>query len=194
MGFLRRRKRADDSANDSLGKLISQFVCERADEPPDGVGDLWIEFMCASLFSVAWEVVFRIPEVLTSPENLEKEINALVADTANDARHWMGNLMETLAERETGGIHIEIDLGAENIRSRMSLYFNIALDAIEARQYSPETARSHACWVVLTKCVEGLIVRGYDCEQVPPESLAEHAKRGFLKCESLAAEIKTMLQ
>lgn len=185
------RSRSRDS--DSLGQLVSLFVLERANKPRVQDIDLWSEATYASLFSVAWEVIFCNSSALQSSDSLKSEIDTLVADTANHAQHWINEFLEEAAKQKFGALPIKFDEGTDMIRYRMTLYFNAALNALDERGCGLSAARSSSCWAILTKCAEELMLHGDLNQHMSPEVAAKYVRHAFEKCDSLAKEVSELL-
>jgi hypothetical protein len=166
---------------DELGKLVSTFVKERLDEPCKGEEDIWTEFVCAGLFSVAFHVVLRLSAVRKSPELLQYNVKSIISDTTGHASVWVNQRLSYIHPQ----IKVVFD-DSEHIRARLVAYFNEALFAMGERGYDMEVARSHACFAVFSSALKVFIAKGLLSDS---EKAASMLKKGINSFDNMAREI-----
>jgi len=103
-------------------------------------------------------VVIRLPEIRQSPESLQYIVQSMIDATTAQASVWVNRKLSN--NQTPPQPKIEFDI-SELIRARLVAYFNEALIAMSERGYNIETARSHACFALLSSALETFIVKGY---------------------------------
>jgi len=177
---------------DELGNWISKFVEEHTNNPEPKEIDLWSEATNAALFTVAFQIVMRLlvglDKFTSSPEDLQYITNDIVIQTSKYASTWVNNRLDKIANMES---EVKIHFDTESaIRARLIDYFNAAYDAIGTRGYDPETAQSHACFLILSEVIGELLKSGVELN---PEQAAECVEEIFESCQSIALQVKEKL-
>lgn len=190
--------------NEDLGRVVSQFVEKRVDEPEPRETDLWCEAVYAALFSVAFEIVTRLKSAKGSQEDLERETKAIIEGTCAHAAPWVNaRLAEDI--QQSIGVRVQYD-DASLIRYRMLMYFNVAYNAMAERDYEKGVARSHACWAILSEAVSQLMKQYGEMDKstitkyreiglMPPseEEAISFVRKAWESSESMSREIGEVL-
>jgi hypothetical protein len=111
----------------------------------------------------------------------------MISATTAHASVWVN---QRLSDNQTSP-HLKIEFnGSTLIRARLIAYFNEALLAMSERGYDIETARSHACFALLSSALEMFIVKGLLTDA---EEAADVLRKGINGCDSMAQEIVSVL-
>ena len=174
---------------DDLGELVSAFVEEQVGGPASGEGDLWFEAVCASLFSVAFDVLVHLKDITESPERLQETARSLVEAVTTHAAAWVnGRLGDESPPSGQPPIVFEM---SPLMRNRLVVYFNEAIVAMADRGFGIDAARSHACFGGLQRAVAALAVKGLS---IGPGEMSDFVKEVMEGCDSMSEEVVAALE
>jgi len=176
------------SMNENLGMIVSEFVEKRVDGPQPEEVDLWCAAVYASLFGVAFEIVTHLDSARGSPENLERETNAIIEGTCAHAAPWVNARLAEHSQQSIG-VRVQWDIASE-MRNRMRQYFTEAFGVTADRGYEAQVARSHACFVGLRAAIARLGQQGL----VRLDEASAVLKKIFEGCEDMSREMGERLE
>ena len=131
---------------------VSEFVREAMDSPLPDEFDWWLESVPAALFSTGFEMFNLIAYAETSSENdFDILLHQFISELANKASIWVEERCN-----ETSPIKAREGTFVPRIEQRLYSYFAIGIKSMADRDYDVETARSHSCFVILSKVLEEL--------------------------------------
>jgi len=169
-----------------IGDLVSAFVEERVDDPNRDEGEFWQEAVFAALFSVAFEATMRLPEIRMNPETLRQTVLTVVEEVVTTAAVWVNRRLS----QSWPDCRITIDI-SNLMRSRLIICFNEAITVMGEKEWSLETARSHAAFSLLNQAATALIIKGV----IPSQEAAKNfLQNGMEACDSMAGELAQELK
>jgi len=168
------------------GKLVSEFIAERVDIPDSREIDVWTQFVYAALFSAGFAAWIMEEKDFSSQPAFQSEVDRFIAEIATDAERWINaKVFDSLG---TDGKNIHIDHIAE-IEFHLGAMFQEAFTVVAERGFAPESARSHACFVHLSRNLEQLCVVG----QLSIDSYKGVLEQGIEGCDAMTAELAQVL-
>ena len=172
---------------------VSDFVKEAMDTPTPDDFDWWLEGVPAALFSSSFEVFVMIAYAETrSEQDFEKLLHQFTKELAIKASVWVEErCSKTLPSTLQGKVKIKEGTFQPRIEHRLNSYFGVALRAMADRNYDIEFARSHSCFVMLSKVIEELVKVD---TSVSPKQAAAFLENMMDLCKSLAKDIHGELQ
>ena len=166
---------------------INEFVKKAMGMPLKGQLDWWTESSYAALFSSSFEIFLMFAY---SETQSEKDFNNLLQqftkELSKKASSWFEKgFSESLPLQSRDKIKTK-DFFEREIQLRLNSYFHIAVTAMADRNYQIEMARSHSCFVILSKEFEHLSTVD---KSRSPEQIGMFFKNLMDLCESLAKDI-----
>jgi len=169
-----------------IGNLVSAFVEERVNGPNSNEGDYWQEAVFAALFSVAFETTMRLADVRKNPKILRQTVLTVVEEVVTSAAVWVNRRLS----RSWPKCRITIDI-SDLMRSRLIVCFNEAITVMTEKGWPPETARSHASFVLLNKAATALTIKGVITNQKAAKNFLQNAMEA---CDNMAREVIEALE
>ena len=144
--------------------------------------DFWNESAYIFLFSTGFIPVLTL---ITIQSKSEHQFNSLISryidQLIGTGSQWVENRVKKVFE----GTGIVPSYISNEMRQRLSEYFSIGLKAIAERGYSPELARSHACFAVLKNVMLSLADHGVSDDT---EYMIEFSKSTLTCCDLWSKE------
>ncbi len=141
----------------SICHLISEFVKERVDSPQPKEIEIWSQLVYAGLFSAGFVVWLKVKKNFLSPNKLNQHLNKFISEIAENADGWINRKIKDALRNNYSNINVD---GKPEIRFHLGAMFNEAICVMCDRNFKPEVARSHACFVHLSKNLQRLALTG----------------------------------
>jgi hypothetical protein len=167
--------------NDELGQIVSQFVAKRIDTPHPEEVEVWTQLVYAALFSSGFVAWLQTAKACSSEDEMKTQLNRLISEIAKDADVWIGDKIREVLRIPYSNIRIN---SVDEIRFHLGAMFSEAIEVMTERKFEPEAARSHACFVHLSKNLRKLALTGKAAIDV------QHVlKQGIAGTDAMAKEI-----
>lgn len=172
---------------------INEFVKKAMGVPPAGQLDWWQESSYAALFSSSWEpFLIFVHSESRSLHEFNEFLDIFIKELTEKASAWVETgFLESVPSEYRGKIKIKGGSTAHEIQHRLHSYFSIALAAMADRNYDIETARSHSCFVILSKVFESLSIAD---NSRSPKEVMKFFENLMSMCKGLACDIHDNFQ
>ena len=136
---------------------------------------------CA-LFSAGFVIWLQTAKKYASKDELTFRLNRLIDDIAENAEVWIEAKIQKALQIAESNIKIH---SAVVIKFHLSAMFNEAIMMITERKFEPEAARSHACYIHLSKNLQRLALMG----ELPMSEIQNILQKGIESTDAIAQEL-----